>query len=38
MKEESELFVNFDKDKVKRICGKNTPNIVKEILKEQGRM
>lgn len=38
MKEESDLFINFDEDKVKRVCGKNTPNIVKQILKEQGRM
>ena len=38
MKEESDIFVNFDEDKIKRVCGKNTPNIVKQILKEQGRM
>ena len=38
MKEESDLFMSFDKDKVKKVCGKNTPNIVKQILKEQGRM
>lgn len=38
MKEESDLFVEYEEDKIKRICGKNLPNIVKLILKEQGRM
>jgi hypothetical protein len=38
MKEENELFINDEEDKLKRIIGKNTPNIVKNILKEQGRM
>lgn len=38
MKEESDLFEQYEHDEVKRGIGKNTPNIVKEILKEQGRM
>ena len=38
MKEESDLFVEYEEDKIKKICGKNLPNIVKLILKEQGRM
>lgn len=38
MKEESDLFAEYEEDKIKRICGKNLPNIVKLILKEQGRM
>jgi hypothetical protein len=38
MKEESEIFEQYEPNEVKRGIGKNTPNIVKEILKEQGRM
>ena len=38
MKEESELFVNFEESQIKRCIGKNIPSIVKEILKEQNRM
>lgn len=38
MKEESDLFVDYEEDKIKRICGKSLPTIVKAILKEQGRM
>lgn len=38
MKEESELFINHEEDKIKKIIGKNTPNIIKEILKEEGRI
>lgn len=38
MKEESDLFENYELDVIKRIIGKNTPNIIKNILKEQGRM
>lgn len=38
MKEESDLFAEYEEDKIKRICGKNLPTIVKVILKEQNRM
>lgn len=38
MKEESDIFVEYDSDMVKRCVGKNTPQIVKEILKEQRRI
>lgn len=38
MKEESDLFVEYDKDEIKRGIGKNTPQVVKEILKDQGRL
>lgn len=38
MKEESDLFINEEEDKIKRIIGKNLPNIVKDILKAQNRM
>ena len=37
IKEESELFEQYESDEVKRGVGKNLPNIVKEILKEQNR-
>ena len=37
MKEEFELFQEYDADVIKRICRKNTPNIVREVLKEEGR-
>ena len=37
IKEESELFEQYETDEVKRGVGKNIPNIVKEILKEQNR-
>jgi hypothetical protein len=37
MKEESELFAEYEEDSIKRIIGKNVPTIVKEVLKEQGR-
>mgnify|MGYP000922987051 CR=1 FL=1 len=38
MKEESDLFVNEEEDKIKKIIGKNLPNIIKNILKNDGRM
>lgn len=38
MKEERELFINDEENKIKKIIGKNIPTIVKEILKEQDRM
>lgn len=38
MKEESDLFVEYEEDKIKRICGKNLPTVVKQILREQNRM
>jgi hypothetical protein len=38
MKEESELFEQYETDEVKRGVGKNLPNMIKEILKEQNRM
>lgn len=37
MKEESELFEQYEENDVKKMVGKNVPNIIKEILKEQGR-
>ena len=37
IKEESELFEQYETDEVKKGIGKNLPNIVKEILKEQNR-
>lgn len=38
MKEESELFEQYEDSEVKRGIGKNIPNIVKEILKDNNRM
>jgi hypothetical protein len=38
MKEESDLFVKYEEDKIKRTIGKNIPSVVKEVLKEQGRI
>lgn len=38
MKEESELFINYEEQNIKRMIGKNIPNIVKIILKEQNRI
>ena len=38
IKEESELFEQYETDEVKRGVGKNLPNMIKEILKEQNRM
>ena len=38
MKEESDLFVDYEVDQVKKIVGRSTPNIVKQILKDEGRM
>jgi hypothetical protein len=38
MKEESDLFGEYEEDKIKRTIGKNVPNVVKEVLKEQNRM
>ena len=38
MKEESDLFIDYEKDLIKKLVGKNTPNIIKEILKEQGKI
>lgn len=38
MKEEGDLFKNYEESVIKRLVGKNTPNLVKEILKELGRM
>jgi hypothetical protein len=37
MKEESDLFKDYEVGSIKRIIGKNTPTVVKEVLKEQGR-
>lgn len=37
MKEESDLFINYEEDKIKRIIGKNLPNTIKGILRDQGR-
>lgn len=38
MKEESDLFVNYEEPQIKKYIGKKMPIIVKEILKEQNRM
>lgn len=38
MEEESEMFINYEKEKVKRVISKIVPVILKEILKEQNRM
>lgn len=38
MKEEPELIGNIEEKIIKRTIGKNIPNIVKEVLKEEGRM
>jgi hypothetical protein len=38
MKEESDLFGEYEESIIKKVIGKNTPNMVKEILKEQGKM
>lgn len=38
MKEESDLFVDYESDVIKRMVGKNVPNIIKAILKEQERI
>lgn len=38
MKEESDLFDGYEEDAIKRVVGKNIPNIVKIVLKEEGRM
>lgn len=38
MKEESDIFEQYEVNEIKRGVGKNLPNIVKEVLKEQGRM
>jgi len=38
MEEESELFKDYEQDAIKRIVGKNTPKVIKEVLKEEGRI
>jgi hypothetical protein len=38
MKEESDLFGEYEEDKIKRTIGKNIPTVVKAVLKEQNRM
>jgi len=38
MKEESDLFINEEEDKIKKIIGKNLPNVIKNILKKDERM
>ena len=38
MKEESDLFKEYEEDSIKRMIGKNTANVVKQVLKEMGRM
>lgn len=37
MKEEGDLFEEYEEDKIKKVIGKNLPNIIKSILKEQSR-
>ena len=38
MEEESDMFVNYEEEKVKRTIGKVVPAIVKEVLKEQNKI
>lgn len=38
MKEEFDLFIEYEEHEIKRTVGKNLPNIIKEVLKEQNRM
>ena len=38
MEEESEMFINYEKEKVKRTIGKVVPAIVKEVLKELNKI
>lgn len=38
LKEESEVISNFDQKSIRKLIGKNLPLIVKDILKERGRM
>lgn len=38
MKEEPEIIGSIEEKIIKRTIGKNIPNIVKEVLKEEGRM
>lgn len=38
LKEEPELIGNIEEKVIKRTIGKNIPNIVKEVLKEEGRI
>lgn len=38
MKEESDLLIEYEVDKIKNIIGKTTPKIIKDLLIEQGRM
>lgn len=38
MKEEGDMFVDYEGANIKRIVGKNLPNVIKSILKEQNRM
>ena len=35
MKEESDMFLEFEEELVRKTVGKNTPKIVKEIIKEK---
>lgn len=38
MKEEPEIIGSIEEKIIKRTIGKNIPNIVKEVLKEENRM
>ena len=38
IKEESELFINDEENKIKKIIGKSLPNIVKNILKQENKL
>lgn len=38
LKEESEVISNFDQKSIRKLIGKNLPLIVRDILKERGRM
>lgn len=37
LKEESELFINYNDEDLKKMIGKNLPNVVKAILKQENR-
>lgn len=38
MKEESDLFIEFDSNRIKKCIGKITPSVIKEVLKDQGKI
>lgn len=38
IKEEKDMFKDYEESLIKRIVGKNLPNVIKEVLKEEGRI